>query len=164
MKLNLNFANMKRSNVILLFIIIVLLFYSCKNRIERAIDGWWIVDVMYYQSYETRICLLSNSIIFTNSEVDLPITGSYCDSLVVWEERGVWKICKTDTVPFVLIIETENEMFNGAHELRFMKDEKRKLFQMELISRDLYMVASKGLFNFDANIHDIEYLIKESNK
>jgi hypothetical protein len=157
-------SDMKNNIKALIVFWAIIFLSSCKNRVERIIDGWWIVDVMYYQSYETRICLLSNSIIFTNSEVDLPITGSYCDSLFVREKYGVWKISKTDTVPFVLIIETENEMFNGAHELRFMKDEKRKLFQMELASRDLYMVASKGLFNFDANKNDIEYLIKQSNK
>lgn len=155
---------MNKFKIYFILVSIFVLFNSCKNRIEKAIEGWWIIDVFIYDELDTKICLLSNSIVFNDNEVKLPITGNVCDSLSVWDEKGFWSVNKTDTVPFVLMINTENEMFNGYHELRFLKDERKKTFQIEVVSKKLYMIASKSLFNFESNINDIDYLINESNK
>lgn len=137
--------------VILTFLAVFLV--SCRNESEYLIKGKWSIDTISYRENEVRGCFLSNIIEFKNEEVDLPIAENMCDSLIkkANDRFGQWEMID-NSEKRKLKINTPNEVFSGSHSFRFIKDEKNKLLKIELKSDNLFIIARKGLFEYDSNI------------
>jgi hypothetical protein len=153
---------MNKTTILIIALAMFCFFPSCTDKATKALQGWWSIDTLYYQEYDTKICLYSNAINFKNEQVVLPITEDRCEGLSVYEKKGKWDIQKTDSIPLLINIKTANEIFYGTHQLLFFKDKKNKLLKIKVISKDLYLIARKGLFNYNKNIKLIDELINQS--
>jgi len=151
------------SKLISIWILIIIIFASCESKVEKTIEGSWSIDTLYYHEYDIRNCVLINVIDFEHFFCELPTTESYCEGLVEYVREGQWEVEKTDSIPLVLKIKTENAIFSGTHRVIFKKDEQNRLLKMELRSDDLYVVCRKGLFNYDKNEDLVDDLVKMSH-
>ena len=143
---------------IVLILSMFIISFSCSSKANLGVRGIWSIDTLYYEGHDSRHCLYVNTIYFKKEEVDLPITGNRCDGLSVFEKNGNWLITKSDSTEINLKIETQNEIFSGNHKLIFVNDFQNKLLKIEIRSKNLFMVARKGLFDYDANKSLIEKL------
>ena len=151
------------SKLISIWILIIIIFASCESKVEKTIEGSWSIDTLYYHEYDIRNCVLINVIDFEQFFCELPTTESYCEGLVEYVREGQWEVEKTDSIPLVLKIKTENAIFSGTHRVIFKKDEQNRLLKMELRSDNLYVVCRKGLFNYDKNEDLVDDLVKMSH-
>src|SRR5690606_15692874 len=143
-----------------IFISLVLscfLIQSCKNVYEKTISGWWSIDCIYYKKVDFRLCLSLNLIRFEkNNKISLPIIE--CKEFKGGRDKvGDWKLINDSTSTFI-IVESENDAFNGKYEITFFKDDDEKLLKMRLKSNQMDIWLSKGMFNFDQNIDLINQL------
>ncbi len=140
-------------------------FFSCRSKVEEALNGQWSIDTIIYRQYEIRNCLSVNIISFNRDICDLPITRNRCEGLNEFVRKGMAEVDYNgdSTTPLVLKIFSDNEMFGGTHRMIFRKDDENRLLKMELISDSLYLVCRKGLFDYDNNIDLVNDLIKISH-
>jgi hypothetical protein len=144
-----------KSLFILLFSFLI--FQSCKDKQEKIIQGLWSIDCIHYQDDDFRYCLYLNLVKFEkNGECNLPSVRCI-EFRNGRNEFGNWELIKNDKT-ISLVIKSNNEIFNNNYEISFYKDEVNKLLKMNLISEDLNIWMSKGLFDFDNNIDLINHL------
>lgn len=150
---------MKLRYIVFNFLIFLIVFPSCKDKVEGAISGWWTIDTIYYKEYDIKICLNGNSIKFDfDDQSNFPLSSKYCKIPFLktdaeWGDIEVINLNNSkDTIPLRLKISVNNEIFTGTHKIRFHKDEINKLLKMEIWSDGLYLICRKALFNFDKNI------------
>lgn len=139
------------------------IFQSCTDIVVNTMEGWWSIDTLYYKEYDSKMCLYSNAITFEKQRIDLPITEDRCEGLSIYDKNGTWTIQRSDSIPLLLRIETSNDIFAGTHKIVFRKDEQDKLLKVEISSKDLYLVARKGIYNYDRHIDVIDNLIQISH-
>lgn len=155
--------------LIILFLGAFALLSSCSDKLDKAMEGSWSIDTIYYKGYDVRVCLSLNVLTYHGNYIaDLPVAHNRCETVIKnsTDRTGSWEIVKSslpnDTIPLRMKFVTGNELFAGTHKIVFYKDLPNKLLKMEIYSDDLYIVARKGLFNFDSNIKMIDYLEKIS--
>lgn len=155
----------------LIISLIVPFFISCskKRKIERAIDGWWTIDSIYYENYNLTYCVGDHSLFFRfNDQTNLPIAKNNCSPYINNNYDGVANIqvlnsiSPKDTIPFRLKIITNNKIFAGVYKIVFYKDTYNHMLKMELWSGEQYIVCRKGLFNLDTNTEFVDELEKIS--
>ena len=140
------------------------LFFSCKNEIENVIEGVWSIDTISFDNYKNfNYCLNGNLMRFSANECEFPSTGNNCPNIITtYSKNGEWAYLRQEGEQLYLIISSKNEIFDGKHTLRFLKDEKNKLLKMELTSDDAYIVARKGLYSYEMNLNTINKLVRIS--
>lgn len=141
----------------------IIFFVSCSSIEQKAIEGDWSIDEIHFDQYDIRRCMLVNQIIFRNETCVLP-DFTNCQEHFVDNSMGIWRFEKNDSVPVVLKINSENEVFNGFFKVVFEKDSELKLFRMTLISETTFISLRKGFFNFDNDIDKFEDIIELSQK
>lgn len=154
----------------LIFITIIsLVLLSCDNKINSAIEGIWVIDILEYKNYDVKLCFYSNGLIFSNGgKMKLPQNGKRCPEILTndFDESATWEISKSDnlhdTLPLKIKFNTRNKILSGTHHLVFHRDERYKLLKIEVWSDSLYMVCAKTLFHYDSNIEFIKELEKVS--
>ena len=106
-----------------------------------------------------------NMLFFEKGKIIIPGILPSKENAFNWSKKGKWALIKSEgDVPYYILIDSQNEIFNGHHKIWFYKDEKNKLLKMVLFSDKLYMVASKSLLNYDQNIRKINELVKITEK
>jgi hypothetical protein len=135
-----------------------LLLLSCVKSPKSTVTGLWSIDSVSYEGRDIRTCLAINSIYFQKDKVTLP--ALFCDEIINFKKDGEWSLKKTDE-RLALSIDSENAYFAGSYSVRFHKDEFNKLLKMTLTSNKTIIVCRKGLFEFEKNRREVEYLINK---
>lgn len=147
--------------------ICVMLLFSCNevDDLSVGIRGSWSIDTIYYNGQEIRYCLDLNTINFIEEGAILPtvLPNNCSDIPSASSKQGSWEIYKSDSVPVALKITSDNNMFDGSHQVVFRKDPENKLLKMEIRSANLQVVCRKFLFNYDSNIELMDRLVQLSN-
>ncbi|RYE13303.1 MAG: hypothetical protein EOP34_09085 [Rickettsiales bacterium] len=160
---------LKKVIVSLLAFAIILPSCSKSRKVEKAIEGWWSIDTIYYKNRNIRICLGNNVLQFRKGDnSELPAAKNNCGSFIKDSYSTTAHIevleseLANDTIPLRLKIVTKNEIFAGTHKIVFYKDELNQLLKMEVYSDSLYIVCRKGLFNLSSNLALVNELEKIS--
>lgn len=128
---------------ILFLLCLFLLFQSCSNKLYERVEGIWSIDEMYYQEENIMFNFLSNIIIFKEEGV--------CSLPIVYRndpERGSWEVHKKDRIAY-LNVQSKNEFFAKQYVVNFERDPKARVLRMILVSGDLYIKCTKGLYNYE---------------
>ncbi|MEQ7800282.1 hypothetical protein ABDJ41_10790 [Pedobacter sp. ASV1-7] len=147
-------------------ILSLMIVCSCNNSIQKGVEGFWTIDKIVYKKKDFFFDVLSNIIIFKNKDCTLPILDlKDAENLGVLacDKKGRWKVFTLKSNNSIIEFDTENEMFRGKHNIRFIKDEHNKLLKMEITSPNLYILCTKGLVNYDSQNNMIEELVQETN-
>ncbi len=154
---------MIRLFVKLLTTCICLFFLSCTSIENQAVEGSWSIDEINYMHYDLKMCMLVNIIDFDKDIIVLP-NFSNCDDIFVNDRQSTWRLIKSDSVPFLMEINSKNEAFNGVYKVIFEEDREFKLFRMILLSEDVFISMRKGLFDFDNEIERYKEIVDESQR
>jgi len=147
-----------RQKLVMSLVVSLIFLNGCKTDVERVIEGPWSIDTVYYDHYDIIRCLSSNAISFKGSSCNLPMIFGDCEGLQETSREGNWKIHKSDSVPLILNIKSENRIFNGSHRIVFIGDKENKLLKMILVSDKFYLVCRKGVFAYSSNLDLVENL------
>lgn len=124
---------MKHSTLILLPI---LLAFSCKSKIEKELQGIWVVeDIKVTKDVDYFYQVTANLITFDkNNAFSAPITSPR------QKTEGTWKIAENNNV-YNVEIQIDNELFAGKYKLEVI--ERSPKFVITLQSDTLFMQLSK---------------------
>lgn len=155
---------MKKIDISFFFMLMTsLIFQSCveNEEVNNTIKGMWSIDsgeIIYQEEIDITLCLESNIIIFDET-CSLPTLIESC-TINIDANNGTGKYeLKANEAGYTLEFDTENKLFSDQiFEVYFDKDERKKLLKMILVSENLWLKCTKGLFNYDANL--VDYLIK----
>ena len=151
----------------------IILFNCCTNKkIVGTLEGDWVIDTIFYRNispeiyYNMKSCMGANVVYFKKkSKFEVLDLLPSCEDEFTWSNTGKWTLIRSgEERPYHLLIESENEVFNGSHQLWFYKDEKKKVLKMVLFSDKLYLTAGKGWLSYDHNTELINDLIKATEK
>ena len=130
---------------------------------QKVVKGWWTIDTISFKNDDVFFCMMSNSLFFENGSCKMPVSYDACPDLNSYNEKGTWNISRSDSLVYFITFTTTNELFNGTHKLRFLKDEKNSLLKVEISSNKLYLMCRKALFNYQSNIKTIDNLVDITN-
>jgi hypothetical protein len=145
-------------------IILVFLLTACKSEVEDTIEGMWTIDTVQYNGYDILTCLNSNVIFFKDGEPTTFPTVDRCNDFKVKNRKpkGIWEVVNTtspnDSIPLRIKITEGGNIFEGTHKVAFHADPSQKLLKMEIWSDSLYILSSKGMFNYDKNLSTVKRL------
>ncbi|MBB6682537.1 hypothetical protein H4O20_13895 [Aequorivita sp. 609] len=141
---NLNSILMKSTFILLIFILLV----GCssnKRNLTNKFYGQWAIEDMIYNNNSFKEKLNINFMVF-NKENKISLPESEKGKK---DTNSKWSIIEKDQTRNMLLIETGNKPFQGLYKVNFIKDKKKKLVGIELISDSTYIKAFKFFQNFD---------------
>lgn len=140
---------------------VLLIFNSC-NLEKKGLTGVWAVEEFKYLNKDV---VMKGNMFFLNSNKTCKLPNLWEDELdfIIHSYEGNWLSNRDKSGKLKLNIETKNIIFNGEHDVRFLKDKKRKLLIMELKSENLYVRCHKLLLNYDSQQSFIDELVESSN-
>lgn len=126
----------------------LLVFISCQTKQElvlKKLQGDWAIDEISYknQNYKERL-YMNTLFIEKNGIISFPDTFDF-------EEEGTIFDCNLVNNQVFLIIKCKNEVFSGVYNVKFIKNEEKKLLGIELISNNTKIIAYKFLQNFEVD-------------
>ncbi len=129
-----------------LFLLFIFLFNSCQNNedtVAKKLTGDWAIEQMSYEGNNYLNNLYANTLFLEkNNSITLPQTF---DSE---EENAFWNISKNGD-KIVLEIKSGNHIFKGKYDVKFIKNNHKKLLGVELKSDKTHIIAYKFLQNFE---------------
>lgn len=113
-----------------LFVIMIVLF-SCKNKVEKQVMGVWVIDKITYDNQDIKFQLLANAMTFREDySCDIPIVNiedNHTD-----KQKGEWKVVEKNNQVF-LIIKSTNDLFNEKFKIEKVWQEHDNISHGELI-------------------------------
>lgn len=136
---------------------------SCGNNdVEKGVEGSWAIDTLIYKNENYNFCMLQNIIAFDKQGLSIPRLMEDCETglKIIANARNSFVIMKNrdklSEFPYLIEMKTKNLMFNGGHSIVFHNNEVDKLLEMEIFSKDFYLLCKKLDFSYQRN----ENLIK----
>lgn len=128
--------------------------------VSKLVEGVWSVDTIYYGKYDIKQCLLSNMVVFKETQCDLPISEDRCEDIGrVYSGIGAWEAIETDSGAFFIRFKTENKLFKGQQRIIFRIGDSKGLLKMEIGSDSLYAICSKGLYDYRKHMKYVKTII-----
>ena len=134
-------------NMKYIYLLIFAFFISCNpysKTIDEKLNGSWAIEEMKYQNLNYKDSLLINTLFFEdNNFISLPDTFGYEKENVKYELENGNKIFIT--------INSKNSIYNERFEVKFIKNEQKKLLGIDLISKNTSIKAYKFLQNYEVD-------------
>ncbi len=138
-------------NILMKFTCIFLSFFllvacsSNKKTIINKFYGQWAIDEMIYNNDSFKEKLYVNFMVFNKeNKISLPASENGKK-----DPNSKWSIIEKEQSKHLLLIKTDNAPFQGLYKVHFIKDKKKKLVGIELISDSTYIKAFKFFQNFE---------------
>jgi len=130
---------------ILIISISLIILNSCsKIDMKSRIKGQWAIEEVIYSGKSYKDQMYSNVLIFEdNDKISIP------ESVHFKKDRSSsWQLLKKNN-SMVMIIKSSNKVFTDTFEIKFIKNEKKKLRGVILQSDTIQIEAYKLLQNYD---------------
>lgn len=128
-------------NLIYIFLAAFILI-GCESSLKNKMTGVWKIEQLNYKNENYIDSLYINVISFNNDNIYLPDTKGYKG-----EEKTEWGIIENLNGDS-LIIKSNNDIFNGRHELLFAQDSDGSIFA-KLISKEAIILIHKSNLGLD---------------
>jgi hypothetical protein len=134
-----------------IYLCLVFLILSCKSKEDIILDkfyGQWAIEEIKYNKVNYKEDLYVNFIVFEkNNKVSIPESVHFEKDKI-----AEWKIDLNNKK--ILSINCVDEVFNGLYNVKFIKDENKKLLGIEMNSDSTYIKAYKFFQNYDYHKKD----------
>ena len=143
------------------FTLVFITLAGCRSDTERVLEGMWSIDDgrMIFNGREIGNCMLGNIIHFEKDKCTFPSFWYQCNDSIIdnlAENEGVWTLEQINDTTQLINFITNNDIFYGKHEIYFEKDPENRLLKMIIKSKKIYLKCTKGLFDYNRNIHLVE--------
>jgi len=141
--------NFKNVGLGLVFVLMGIYLSSCRNELDKKIEGVWVIDQAYYHDNAVVWNLYSNGLILKNDySCDLPISNA--NDRNTEKENGIWSISEKDGNK-CLVIETSNELFCRTYRIDKLERVQDKvslglLLKMTLVADSLKLDCTKAIY------------------
>jgi hypothetical protein len=131
--------------------LIALTYLSCKPNLKQKITGFYSIDEIRYKQRNIINDLGVNVISFDENGICRLPPMRMISTIKSEKEQGSWRVNERDTT---LKIIAHHKVFNGVFKVSFTKDYEAKLLKIILNGDSTYLIASKGLIDFETNKED----------
>ena len=134
---------------IFILITISIFIVSC-NRVEKEVQGGWVIDQAYYYDEPVIWDLYGNGMSLRKDKTcHLPAISEFHERTPE-EETGTWKVFKKDNISY-LEIKTHNWIFNRTFEIQNLRKVQDSiswgyLMKMTLMSDSLKLDCTRPIY------------------
>ncbi|WNJ16434.1 hypothetical protein [Pontibacter sp. G13] len=128
---------------------IVCLVVSCSTKLENILEGGWTVQKLIYKGESYMPILMSNVLVFNDNGSVMCFRVSEVESY-----RGSYQIIHDNGLEHIRLCIPDNP-FDDMYEISFHLDQEKQLLIMHLENENSQIDASKMLFNFGKDLHQV---------